>query len=124
MGLLEQCTQNHKTTKHNDSAVNHLNNFVNQARSSESGLPKEVIIRFLHALEQNSNLAKKARAELYTFISSYLLMVTHDYEYAVYYMAQAAEYIPMNPKYRVHLANTLRVLEKKKDVCGELKTVY
>lgn len=56
-------------------------------------------MRFLYALEQNSELAKRARAELYTFISSYLLMVTYDFEYAVYYMTQAAKYIPKNPEY-------------------------
>lgn len=111
-----------KTEKYDASAVNHLNSIVKQAKSSDYGLPKEVIMRLLHALEQNQNYAGKARAELYTLISTYLLLVVHDYEYAVYYIAQAAEYIPKNPKYRVHLANTLRALGRKNDACEELKT--
>jgi hypothetical protein len=111
-----------KTGKYDASAVNHLNSFVKQAKSSEYGLPKEVIMRLLHALEQNKNYVGRARAELYTLISTYLLIVVHDYEYAIYYMAQAAEYMPKNPRFRVHLSNTLRILGREKDACDELNT--
>ncbi len=111
-----------KTGRYDASTVNHLNIIVSQARSSNNVLPKETIMRLMHALEQNPNIAGRARAELFTLISTYLLTVVRDYEYALYYIAQAAETMPKNPRFRIHLATTLRILGREKDACEELNT--
>jgi tetratricopeptide (TPR) repeat protein len=112
-----------KSGRHDASAINHLSQLVNREMLSNTGLPKEVIMRLLHALDQNPNLPERSRAELYTLISKYLLKVTSDHDYAIYYIAKAAETMPKNPRYRMHLAMALSHLGRKKEACEELKTV-
>ncbi len=112
-----------KKRKHDPSAINHLSQLVSQEIPSSTSLPKEPIMRLLHAFDQNPNLSGRNRAELYTLISKYLLKVTHDHEYAVYYIAKAAETMPKNPRYRMHLAMALSHLGRKEEACEELKTV-
>jgi hypothetical protein len=111
------------TGKFDASAINHINNLVNQAISkADDALPTKTIMRVLNAATKNINIGGRNRAELYTLISKFLLRAAHDEEYALYFIEQAAQLVPSNPTYRVHLAIALNELGKPEEACDELKT--
>ncbi|MEE9424784.1 MAG: hypothetical protein V3V18_07365 [Methylococcales bacterium] len=108
--------------KYDAGAINHLNYLVDQAISNtDNAFPAVTIKRLLQATTKNPNIRGRNKAELYTLISKFLLLVDHDNEYALYFIAQAADIVPSNPMYRVHLAMVLHNLGKPQEACDELE---
>jgi tetratricopeptide (TPR) repeat protein len=108
--------------KYDAGAINHLSYLVDQAISNtDDAFPTETIKRLLQATTKNPNIRGRSKAELYTLTSKFLLLVDHDNEYALYFIAQAADIVPSNPMYRVHLAMVLHNLGKLQEACDELR---
>ena len=74
----------------------------------------------LQAALSNPAVKDRMAAELYTIASKYTLSRLHDQEHALFLIARAADAMPQEPTYRIHLASLLVAMKRIDDARYEL----
>lgn len=103
--------------------VNLISAMVSCQLDSRCSLPDDTVISLNQAALRNQSARGRIAAELYTAASKYSLVRLSDIESALFLIAQAAEAMPEDPRYRVHLVKLLIGLNRLDDANDEIERV-
>ncbi len=103
----------------NVNLINWLVNCSNE--NSHCQIPTKLIERLLKASLNNPNLSGRARSELLVVASKFYLVKMKDQFAALRYIKDAVDNAPDVPRFRIYLAQLLRVMGKGEDALYELE---
>ena len=104
------------------NSVNLADSLVNCQLKGTCNLQDKDVIAILQAALSNPAAKRRVAAELYTITSKYALFQLNDQENALFLIARAAEAMPHEPTYRLHLASLLVTMGRIDDARAELGT--
>lgn len=89
--------------------------------SGKCTLAPETMVRILRAASENPSLSNKQKAGLYAKTSEYWANALHDYETAIYLLAQANALTPNDVRFRIAFSRLLAMMGRLDDASEELR---